>query len=86
MAPAAEKRGTVSKESMYLNDAAWHPSVAQTPRGMAALLSSLYLFAHSVAQKGVAAEQKVLALAYAALRFPPAIRTCKSFAFSEVFG
>lgn len=68
---------TVSKESMFLDDAAWQPSVEQTTRGMAALLSSLYLFAHSVAQKGVAAEQKVLAAAYAVLRFPPAIRTCK---------
>ncbi|KAJ7689505.1 hypothetical protein B0H14DRAFT_3051045, partial [Mycena olivaceomarginata] len=66
---------TASKESMFLDDAAWQPSVEQTTRGMAALLSSLYLFAHSVAQKGVAAEQKVLAAAYAVLRFPPAIRT-----------
>jgi hypothetical protein len=75
-----EKRGTVSnsKESMYLADAAWHPSVPQTPRGIAALLSSLYLFAHSVAQKGVIGERRVLALAYAVLRFPPAIRTRKS--------
>ncbi|KAF7326486.1 hypothetical protein MSAN_02509900 [Mycena sanguinolenta] len=55
---AVEKRGTVSKESAYLSDAAWQPSVVQTPRGMAALLSSLYIFSHSVAQKGIAAEQK----------------------------
>ncbi|KAJ7472963.1 hypothetical protein B0H11DRAFT_1345488 [Mycena galericulata] len=84
MTASADKRGTVSKESMYLNDAAWQPSVEQTPRGMAALLSSLYLFAHSVAQKGVGAEQKVLALAYGVLRFPPAIRTLAGLLLNKV--
>ncbi|KAJ7106228.1 hypothetical protein C8R44DRAFT_805910 [Mycena epipterygia] len=84
-APGSEKqRGTVSKESMYLTDDAWHPSVPQTPRGIAALLSSLYLFAHSVAQKGVAAEQKVLAVAYAIFRFPPAIRTMAALLLNKV--
>ncbi|KAF7342761.1 putative bifunctional E2/E3 enzyme [Mycena sanguinolenta] len=81
---AVEKRGTVSKESAYLSDAAWQPSVVQTPRGMAALLSSLYIFSHSVAQKGIAAEQKVLATAYAVLRFPPAIRTLAGLLFNKV--
>ena len=70
-----DKPEIASKQSMYLADAAWHPSVPQTPRGLAALLSSLYLFAHSVAQKEVAGEQKVLALVYAIFRFPPAVRT-----------
>ncbi|KAJ6451921.1 hypothetical protein C8R45DRAFT_1041477 [Mycena sanguinolenta] len=81
---AGEKRRTVSKQSAYLSDAAWQPSVVQTPRGMAALLSSLYLFSHSVAQKGIAAEQKVLATAYAVLRFPPAIRTLAGLLFNKV--
>ncbi|KAJ6529334.1 hypothetical protein B0H19DRAFT_1384994 [Mycena capillaripes] len=58
---------------MYLADVGWHPNVAQTARGIAALLSSLYFFAHSIALKGPAAEQ--WALAYAVLRFLPAIRT-----------
>ncbi|KAJ7714801.1 hypothetical protein B0H16DRAFT_514129 [Mycena metata] len=71
----SDKRSIVSKQSMYLADAAWHPSVPQTPRGMAALLSSLYLLAHSVGQTGVAGEQKVLALVYTLFRFPPAVRT-----------
>ncbi|KAJ7636660.1 hypothetical protein FB45DRAFT_1055980 [Roridomyces roridus] len=66
---------TVSKQSTFLTDAAWQPSVPQTPRGMAALLSSLYLFAHSVGQKDRAGEQKVIATAWAVMRFPPAIRT-----------
>ncbi|KAJ6599763.1 hypothetical protein DFH09DRAFT_626245 [Mycena vulgaris] len=79
-----DKRGTVSKESMYLEDPAWHPSVPQTPRGISALLSSLYLFSHSVAQKGVAGEQKVLALAYAIFRFPPAIRTLAELLLNKV--
>ncbi|KAJ7739067.1 hypothetical protein DFH07DRAFT_840632 [Mycena maculata] len=84
VAPESAKRGVVSKESMFLDDAAWQPRVAQTPRGMAALLSSLYLFAHSVAQKGVAVEQRVLALAYAVLRFPPAVRTLAELLLNKV--
>ncbi|KAJ7148093.1 hypothetical protein C8R43DRAFT_1108121 [Mycena crocata] len=85
-APAvSDKRATtVSKQSMYLEGNAWHPSVPQTPRGIAALLSSLYLFAHAVAQTGVAGEQKVLALAYAVLRFPPAIRTLAALILNKV--
>ncbi|KAJ6599756.1 hypothetical protein DFH09DRAFT_1503902 [Mycena vulgaris] len=79
-----DKRVTASKQSMYLEDPAWHPSVPQTPRGIAVLLSSLYLLAHSVAQKGVAAEQKVLALAYAIFRFPPAIRTLAQLLLNKV--
>ncbi|KAJ7155127.1 hypothetical protein C8R46DRAFT_1117040 [Mycena filopes] len=73
--------GKVSKQSMYLDDPAWHPSTPQTLRGMAALLSSLYLLAHSVGQEGAGSEQRVLAHAYAVLRFPPAIRTreCRHF-------
>ncbi|KAJ7155009.1 hypothetical protein C8R46DRAFT_1226970 [Mycena filopes] len=78
------KRGTASKETMYLADAAWHPSVPQTPRGIAALLSSLYVFAHSVAQKGSVGEQRVLALAFAVLRFPPAIRTLAGLIMNKV--
>ncbi|KAJ7648948.1 hypothetical protein DFH06DRAFT_1300213, partial [Mycena polygramma] len=83
-AAISDKRRTVSKESMYLADAAWHPSIVQSPRGMAALLSSLYLFAHSVAQKCAAAEQRALALAYAMLRFPPAIRTLAGLVRNKV--
>jgi hypothetical protein len=74
---ADSKRGTASKQGMYLADAAWQPSVLQSSRGMAALLSSLYLLAHSVAQKGIDGEQKVLAIMYAVTRFPPAVRACE---------
>ncbi|KAF8189626.1 hypothetical protein K438DRAFT_2019046 [Mycena galopus ATCC 62051] len=83
-AAAGQPRASASKQSMYLSEPAWQPSVDQTPRGMAALLSSLYLFAHSVAQKGIAAEQKVLAVAYAVLRFPPAIRALAVLLFNKV--
>ncbi|KAJ7735835.1 hypothetical protein DFH07DRAFT_967025 [Mycena maculata] len=75
-----------SKQSMYLADAAWHPSVVQTPRGIAALLSALYLLAHAVAQKGPAGEQKVLAVAHAILRFPPAVRTLAGLFLNKVPG
>ncbi|KAJ6627692.1 hypothetical protein B0H10DRAFT_1905503 [Mycena sp. CBHHK59/15] len=78
------KCGTVSKQSAYLADAAWHPSVAQTPRGIAALLASLYLLAHAVAQKGAAAEQKVLAVANALWRFPPAVRTLAALLLNKI--
>ncbi|KAJ7446553.1 hypothetical protein FB451DRAFT_1412223 [Mycena latifolia] len=81
---ASDKREIASKQSMYLADAAWHPSVPQTPRGIAALLSSLYLLAHSVAQKNIAGEQKVLALAYAIFRFPPAVRTLAALFLNKV--
>ncbi|KAJ6529353.1 hypothetical protein B0H19DRAFT_1274384 [Mycena capillaripes] len=74
----------LSKESMYLADAEWYSSVAQTPRGIAALLSSLYFFAYSIALKGPAAEQRVFALAYAVLRFPPAIRTLAELVLNKV--
>ncbi|KAJ7484167.1 hypothetical protein FB451DRAFT_1169243 [Mycena latifolia] len=83
-ASASDKRGTISKESMYLDDPAWHPSIPQTPRGIATLLSSLYLFSDSVARKDIAAEQKVLALAYTLFRFPPAIRTLAELLLNKV--
>jgi hypothetical protein len=69
--------GTVSKQQTYQADEAWHPGIPQTPRGMAAFLSSLYLLAHSVPRKGGAAEGRVLSMLYEITRFPPAVRTCK---------
>ncbi|KAJ7472928.1 hypothetical protein B0H11DRAFT_1919124 [Mycena galericulata] len=80
----AARQKLASKQSMYLADPAWHPSIPQTARGMAALLSSLYLLAHSVAQKQEAGEQKVLALAYIILRFPPAVRTLAGLFLNKV--
>ncbi|KAJ7021307.1 hypothetical protein C8F04DRAFT_1141408 [Mycena alexandri] len=74
----------VSKQSMYLADSAWQPRVPQTPRGIAALLSSLYLFAHSVSQKGGTGEERVLAQAFSVLRFPPAIRTLAGLLLNKV--
>lgn len=72
------KRATVSKELAYLADAAWQPTILQTRRGMAAMLSSLYMFSHSVAQKKSLLDHEVLAVMYRITRFPPAVRACKS--------
>jgi hypothetical protein len=72
----------LSKQSTYLADDAWQPSVTQTPRGMAALLSSLYVLATSVSCKGVTAENNVLSALYAITRFPPAVRACTFMASS----
>ena len=72
---AAPKRGTVSREWTYLSGQAWQPSVPQTARGMAALLSSLYSLTKSVPSKGVAAEGKVLSMLHGITYFPPAVRT-----------
>ncbi|KAF7335602.1 putative bifunctional E2/E3 enzyme [Mycena venus] len=83
-AQTPDKHKTASKQAMYLADEAWQPSVTQTPRGMAALLSSLYLLSQSVPQKGAPAEQRVLALAYAVLRFSPAIRTLAGLLLNKV--
>ncbi|KAJ7636568.1 hypothetical protein FB45DRAFT_447877 [Roridomyces roridus] len=71
------------KHSAFLDDAAWQPSVEQTPRGMAALLSSLFLFGSSLDPKGDGL-RKVLAAAFAVLRFPPAIRTMAALASKKV--
>ncbi|KAJ7728334.1 hypothetical protein B0H16DRAFT_242968 [Mycena metata] len=83
--PAVPDKGTkVSKQSMYLADPAWQPHVPQTTRGIAALLSSLYLFAHAVSQTGGTGEERVLAQAYSVLRFPPAIRTLAALLLNKV--
>jgi hypothetical protein len=63
-----------SKEQVYLVDSAWQPSILQTHRGMAALLSSLYTLVHSANQKGISGENKILAFLYSITRFPPAVR------------
>jgi len=72
---AVPKRSTVSREWTYLFGQAWQPSVPQTARGMAALLSSLYCLTKSVPSKGVAAEGRVLSMLHEVTYFPPAVRT-----------
>ncbi len=74
---AAPKRGTISRERTYLSNQAWQPSVPQTARGMAALLSSLYTLTKLVPPKGVAAEGRVLSMLHGITYFPPAVRTCE---------
>ena len=69
------QRSTVSREWTYLSSQAWQPSVPQTVRGMAALLSSLYTLTRSVPSKGVAAEARVLSMFHGITYFPPATRT-----------
>jgi len=70
----AAEPATVSKQRTYMVDSSWHPSIPQTTRGMAALLSSLYHLAQSIPSKGAAAESKVLSMLYEITRFPPAVR------------
>ena len=72
----APKGGTVSREWTYLSSQAWQPSVPQTARGMAALLSSLYCLTKLVSLKGVAAEGRVLSMLHGITHFPPAVRAC----------
>jgi hypothetical protein len=74
---AAPKGDTVSREKTYLFDQAWQPSVPQTTRGMAALLSCLYRLAHLIPLKGVAAEVRVLSTLHQITCFPPAVRARK---------
>ena len=72
---AAPKRSTVSREWTYLSSQAWQPSVPQTARGMAALLSSLYTLTKLVPSKGATAEGRVLSMLHEITYFPPAVRT-----------
>ena len=74
----AAKPATVSKQQTYMVDSSWHPSIPQTTRGMAALLSSLYRLAQSIPLKGAVAEGRVLSMLYEITRFPPAVRTRES--------
>lgn len=73
------RRSIASKESMYISNAAWQPSVEQTRRGMAALLSSLYIFSHTVGEKGAGMEEGAVSVMYTISRFPPAVRACQCF-------
>ena len=73
---AAPMGGTISREWTYLFSQAWQPSVPQTARGMAALLSSLYCLTKLVSLKGVAAEGRVLSMLHGITHFPPAVRAC----------
>jgi hypothetical protein len=73
----APKREHVSREKTYLFEQAWQPSVLQTNRGMASLLSCLYCLTRLVPLNGVAAEVKVLSILHQITGFPPAVRTCE---------
>ena len=70
----ATKGPAVSRGKTYLFDKAWQPTVLQTTRGMAALLSCLYRMAHLISLKGVAVEASVLSVLHQITCFPPAVR------------
>jgi hypothetical protein len=72
---ATSKRGTVSREWTYLFSQAWQPSVHQTTRGMAALLSSLYCMTKVIPSK---VEGRVLSILHRVTYFPPAVRASQS--------
>ncbi|KAG6918190.1 hypothetical protein DXG01_015978 [Tephrocybe rancida] len=63
-----------TKQSAYQLNSAWQPSVVQTPRGMAALLSSLLVLSETVRKQGVTSENKILTTLFSITRFPPAVR------------
>ncbi|KAK0243779.1 hypothetical protein EDD85DRAFT_173202 [Armillaria nabsnona] len=68
-------KGVTSKQSMYLSDMSYQPCIIQTPRGMSAFLASLYRLCAIVADKGSAAERRIISSLYTITRFPPAART-----------
>ncbi|KAF5392275.1 hypothetical protein D9757_001558 [Collybiopsis confluens] len=64
-------------KTTFLDSPAWHPNgLLQTPRGIACLLSSLYVMAESVAhgKTRVQGTRNVLSMMYMIGRFPPAVR------------
>ncbi|KAL0957929.1 hypothetical protein HGRIS_000110 [Hohenbuehelia grisea] len=71
---SGDQSGLRSKQNIFLVDNCWQPSTVQSNRGMVALLSSLYLLAHSVSHRGDLALRRVLSVFYAICRFPPAVR------------
>lgn len=70
-----DNKGVTSKQSMYLSDMSYQPSIIQTPRGMSAFLASLYRLCALVADKGSTAERRIISSLYTITRFPPAGRT-----------
>ncbi|KAJ7230547.1 hypothetical protein GGX14DRAFT_583780 [Mycena pura] len=70
----SSRRITATREATYVATPAWQPSTEQSRRGMAALLSSLYMFSHAVSQMGVTTECMVLSVVQTICRFPPAVR------------
>lgn len=72
---ASVLNASVSKQSTFKSEAAWQPSVRQTQRGMAALLSSLFVLSQMVRKYGIESENKLLAVLYSFTCFPPAVRT-----------
>ncbi|SJL07961.1 uncharacterized protein ARMOST_11319 [Armillaria ostoyae] len=70
-----DNKGVTSKQSMYLSDMSYQPCIIQTPRGMSAFLASLYRLCALVADKGGAAERRIISSLYTITRFPPAART-----------
>jgi hypothetical protein len=81
---AAAKRSTVSREWTYLSAQSWQPSVPQTARGMAALLSSLYCLTKLVPLKGVVVEGRVLSMLHGITNFPPAVRACECLSMCNI--
>ncbi|KAK0457420.1 uncharacterized protein EV420DRAFT_1548064 [Desarmillaria tabescens] len=67
-------KGVASKQGMYLSDMSYQPCTVQTPRGMSAFLASLYRLCALVADKGSAAERRIISSLYTITRFPPAAR------------
>ena len=75
------RRIAVTREATYVATSSWQPSIEQSRRGMAALLSSLYVFSHAVGQKGSTTEYMVLSVMQTITRFPPAVRASEPWSF-----
>jgi hypothetical protein len=75
------RRIAATREATYVATLSWQPSIEQSRRGMAALLSSLYMFSHAVGQKGSTTEHMVLSVMQTVTRFPPAVRASELRSF-----
>ncbi|KIK54985.1 hypothetical protein GYMLUDRAFT_48188 [Collybiopsis luxurians FD-317 M1] len=65
-------------KATFLNNPAWYPDgIKQTSRGIASLLSSLYVMAEAIAhgENCTQTTGNVLAMLYMVSRFPPAVRS-----------
>jgi hypothetical protein len=75
------RRIAATREATYVATLSWQPSIEQSRRGMAALLSSLYMFSHAVGQKGSTTEAMALSVMQTITRFPPAVRASEPWSF-----
>jgi hypothetical protein len=75
------RRIAATREATYVATLSWQPSIEQSRRGMAALLSSLYMFSHAVGETDSTTEAMALSVMQTITRFPPAVRASEPWPF-----